>query len=172
MILSGNALGGRPSDAQRNSICYSELAHTHQALALPGLFVFLAASCRGLPLNKSPHQSPHVVMTPHHIRWYPVAEESAEGKGMNDTHPSTEIQDEPALYEIRLKGHLADRWAGWFGDVAIGLEDDGTTRLTCRVIDQAALYGLLKKVRSLGMPLLSVNRVESDKTAGGEGCLQ
>jgi hypothetical protein len=86
---------------------------------------------------------------------------------MSDTHPAIQIQDEPALYEIRLKGHLPDRWAEWFGNVAIGLEDDGTTRLTCRVIDQAALYSLLKKVRSLGMPLLSVNRIESDKTDGG-----
>ena len=91
---------------------------------------------------------------------------------MSDTHPAIQVQDEPAIYEIRLKGHLTDRWAGWFGDVAIGLEEDGTTRLTCPVIDQAALYGLLKKVRSLGMPLLSVNRVESGKIDGGEECLQ
>jgi hypothetical protein len=90
---------------------------------------------------------------------------------MSDTRPIIHIQDEAALYEIRLKGHLSDRWAGWFGDVAIGLEEDGTTRLTCPAIDQAALYGLLKKVRSLGMPLLSVNRVESGKTDGGEECL-
>ena len=80
---------------------------------------------------------------------------------MSDIQSSTRILDEPNLYEIRLKGHLTVRWAGWFGDVAIGLEDDGTTRLTCPVIDQAALYGLLKKVRNLGMPLLSVNRVEA-----------
>ena len=82
---------------------------------------------------------------------------------MSDTHPIIPIQDEPAVYEIRLKGQLADRWAGWFGDVSINLDDDGTTRLTCPVIDQAALYGLLKKVRSLGMPLLSVNRVAADQ---------
>lgn len=82
---------------------------------------------------------------------------------MSDTHPIIPIQDEPAVYEIRLKGHLADRRAGWFGDVSINLDDDGTTRLTCPVIDQAALYGLLKKVRSLGMPLLSVNRVAADQ---------
>jgi hypothetical protein len=91
---------------------------------------------------------------------------------MSDTHPSTEIQDEPALYEIRLKGHLTHRWAGWFGDVTIELEDNGDSLLTCPAIDQAALYGLLKKVRSLGLPLLSVNRVESGKTYGGEGCVR
>jgi hypothetical protein len=91
---------------------------------------------------------------------------------MNERHTSTEIQDEPAFYEIRLKGHLADRWASWFGDVSIRLEDNGETLLTSPVVDQAALYGLLKKVRSLGLPLLSVNRVESSETDGGEGCLR
>ena len=78
---------------------------------------------------------------------------------MSDTQPTTFIYNEPATYEIRLRGHLPDRWAGWFGDVAIGLDEDGTTVLTCPAIDQAALYGLLKKVRSLGLPLLAVNRV-------------
>ena len=91
---------------------------------------------------------------------------------MSETHTSPEVHDEPALYEICLKGHLADRWAGWFGDVSIRLEDNGTTLLTCPVVDQAALYGLLKKVRSLGLPLLAVNRVESGKTDGGEGCVR
>jgi hypothetical protein len=87
---------------------------------------------------------------------------------MSDTQPTIPIQDEPATYEIRVKGHLPDRWAGWFGDVAIGLAEDGTTRLTCPEIDQAALYGLLKKVRSLGLPLLSVNRIEPSQINGGE----
>ena len=77
---------------------------------------------------------------------------------MSDTHPITSILDEAATYEIRLKGHLPERWAGWFGDVAIGLEEDGTTRLTCTAIDQAALHGLLRKVRDLGLPLVSVIR--------------
>jgi hypothetical protein len=82
---------------------------------------------------------------------------------MSDTQPIFHIQHEPATYEIRLKGHLPDRWAGWFGDVVIGLDEDGTTRLTCPEIDQAALYGLLKKVRSLGLPLISVQCVDSDQ---------
>ena len=111
-------------------------------------------------------------MTSHYLRWYSVIEDNTDGHDMSDIHPAIQVQDEPAFYEIRLKGHLADRWAEWFGDVAIGLEEDGTTRLTCPVVDQAALYGLLKKVRSLGLPLLSVNRVESGKTNGGEGCLR
>jgi hypothetical protein len=87
---------------------------------------------------------------------------------MSDTQPIIHIHDEPATYEIRLKGHLPDRWGEWFGDVAIGLEEDGTTVLTCPAIDQAALYGLIKKVRSLGMPLLAVNRIERNQTHGGE----
>ena len=79
---------------------------------------------------------------------------------MSETDVSTEDHYEPGLYEIRLKGHLADRWAGWFGGMAIALEEDGSTLLTGPVVDQAALHGLLKKVRDLGMPLLSVNLVK------------
>jgi len=82
---------------------------------------------------------------------------------MSDTQPIIPISDEPATYEIRLKGHLTDQWKGWFGSVTIELQEDDATRLTCPAIDQAALYGLLKKVRSLGLPLLSVNRVDSDQ---------
>jgi hypothetical protein len=87
---------------------------------------------------------------------------------MNDTQSNTFIHDEPATYQIRLQGHLPDRWAGWFGEVTIGLVEDGTTVLTCPAIDQAALYGLLKKVRSLGLPLLAVHRVEPNPCAGSE----
>ena len=65
-------------------------------------------------------------------------------------------------YEIRLKGHLDDRWAEWFDGLTITLEEDGDTLLTGPVVDQAALHGLLKKVRDLGLPLLSVNSVEPD----------
>jgi hypothetical protein len=78
---------------------------------------------------------------------------------MSETHTLPEYYDESGLYEIRIKGHLNDRWADWFGDVTITLEDNVSTLLTCPVIDQAALHGLLKKVRDLGMPLLSVNFV-------------
>ncbi len=91
---------------------------------------------------------------------------------MTDIEPSIHVQGDPALYEIRLRGHLPDRWAGWFGEVSIRLEEDGTTLLTCPALDQAALYGLLKKVRSLGLPLLSVNHVESGKINGGKECLR
>jgi len=81
---------------------------------------------------------------------------------MNETHTSNVEHYQPGLYEIRIKGHLADRWVYWFDGLTIKLEDSGNTILTGLVIDQAALHGLLKKVRDLNMPLLSVNRVKSD----------
>jgi hypothetical protein len=69
---------------------------------------------------------------------------------------------QPKVYEIRLKGHLGLQWADWFGGMTITLEDNGDTALTGTVVDQAALFGLLKKVRDLGLPLVSVNRVMAD----------
>ena len=63
------------------------------------------------------------------------------------------------IYQIRIKGHLGRKWMDWFEDATITLEENGHTLLTCRVVDQAALHGLLKKVRDLGMPLISVNHV-------------
>jgi hypothetical protein len=70
------------------------------------------------------------------------------------------MHSEPGFYEIRIKGHLDDRWLPWFEGLNIKLEENGDTLLTGPVIDQAALYGYLKKVRDLNMPLLSVNRIK------------
>jgi hypothetical protein len=67
---------------------------------------------------------------------------------------------EPMVYQIRIKGHLGSQWTEWFEGLTITLEDNGDTLLTGSVVDQAALHGLLKKVRDLGMPLLSVIHVE------------
>ncbi len=64
------------------------------------------------------------------------------------------------VYQIRIKGHLDSQWTGWFEEMNISLDENGETLLTGPVADQSALHGLLKKVRDLGMPLLSVNRIE------------
>ena len=65
----------------------------------------------------------------------------------------------PLVWQIRIKGHLGEQWAEWFGGLAILLEEDGHTLLTGPLVDQAALHGILKKIRNLGMPLVSVNLV-------------
>ena len=77
----------------------------------------------------------------------------------NKLNPKTD-PSQPMVYQIRIKGHLGRQWTDWFGGLTITLEDNGDTLVTGPVIDQAALHGLLRKVRDLGMPLLSVNRVE------------
>jgi len=68
------------------------------------------------------------------------------------------------VYQIRIKGHLGHEWTDWFGGLSISLEANGDTLLTGPVVDQAVLHGLLKKVRDLGMPLVSVNRVQINET--------
>ena len=70
---------------------------------------------------------------------------------------------ESERYEIRLKGHLENRWANWFEGLTITALDNGETLLTGSVVDQAALHSVLRKVRDLGLPLLSVIRVEPEK---------
>ena len=78
---------------------------------------------------------------------------------MSETNNFPESYDGFGFYEIRLKGHLQRRWADRFGGVVITLEETGNTLLLCPVVDQAALHGLLKKERDLGMPLVSVNPI-------------
>jgi hypothetical protein len=82
---------------------------------------------------------------------------------MSETDALCEDQYESGLYVIRIKGHLDERWAAWFAGLSITWEGNGDTRLTGPVVDQAALHGVLKRVRDLGMPLLSVNRLEPDE---------
>jgi hypothetical protein len=68
-------------------------------------------------------------------------------------------------FEIRLEGHLDHRWASWFDAVSLANESDGTTVIQSQVADQAALHGLLQKVRDIGLPLLSLTQVEPDSPA-------
>jgi hypothetical protein len=90
---------------------------------------------------------------------------------MSDERSPKTDPGQATVYQIRLKGHLGPRWTEWFGGLTITLEDDGDTLITGPVVDQAALHGLLKKVRDLGMPLLSVNRVEPGPSASLPSCL-
>ncbi len=78
---------------------------------------------------------------------------------MSETRASTTGHYEPGLYEIRIKGYLDDRWSEWFGGLAIRLQEDGTTLLVGPIVDQAALHGVITRIRDLGLPLLSVKRV-------------
>jgi hypothetical protein len=80
---------------------------------------------------------------------------------MSERDAATEDHHKPGLYEIRIKGHLDDRWADWFEGLTITREDNGETLLRGTVIDQSVLHGLLRKVRDLGMPLVSVIHVEA-----------
>jgi hypothetical protein len=86
-----------------------------------------------------------------------------------ELNPKTD-PGQPMVYQIRIKGHLGSQWTDWFEGLTITLEEDGNTLLTGPVVDQAALHGLLKKVRDLGMPLVSVSPVEpGPPTALGTG---
>lgn len=69
----------------------------------------------------------------------------------------------PGRYEIRLKGHLDPRWASWFDGMSVTNADDGTTVIRGDVVDQSALHGLLHKVRDIGLPLVSVVRLDADQ---------
>jgi len=91
-------------------------------------------------------------MLAHHISSYvSIMSETATGG-----------HHEAGRYEIRLKGHLDSRWATWFDGLSLSSENDGTTIVSGVVADQAALHGLLHKVRDIGLPLISVTRVEPE----------
>jgi hypothetical protein len=79
---------------------------------------------------------------------------------MADTRDATTDPGQPLIYQIRIQGQLGRQWTDWFGGLTITRDDNGDTLLTGAVVDQAALHGVLKKVRDLGIPLLSVNQVE------------
>lgn len=85
----------------------------------------------------------------------------------NKRSPKTDLS-QPMVYQIRIKGHLGRQWTDWFGGLTITLENNGDTLLTGPVADQAALHGLLKKVRDLGLPLLSVVSVKPGQVDGSD----
>ena len=87
---------------------------------------------------------------------------------MSDTQASPDTRRELGQYEIRLKGHLEARWAAWFDGLSLTQESDGTTVIRGSVIDQAALHGLLSKVRDLGLPLIAVTQVDPKQMEGKE----
>ena len=78
---------------------------------------------------------------------------------MSNDISSKSDSGEPMVYQIRIRGHVGRQWTAWFGGFAIALEPNGDTLLTGAVVDQAALYGLLRTVRDLGIPLVSVSPV-------------
>jgi hypothetical protein len=113
-------------------------------------------------------------MLPHHIRFYVLIKPTnlrnaaeiqpgsrIEGSTMSDT--SAGGHQDAGRYEIRLKGHLDSRWAAWFDGLSLTNDSNGTTIISGLVADQAALHGLLQKVRDVGLPLLSVTQTEPDQ---------
>jgi hypothetical protein len=83
---------------------------------------------------------------------------------MKGNRRSNRNSDRPAIYQIILQGHLSDQWSDWFEGFTITLDERGRTILVGPVTDQAALHGLLKKIRDLGIPLVSVRRLDPDDT--------
>jgi len=81
---------------------------------------------------------------------------------MVNTHQLQPDSSQPTIYKIRIKGQLDSQWTDWFEGMTITLEEDGTTLLTGTVVDQASLHGLLKKIRDLGLILISICPGKSD----------
>jgi hypothetical protein len=90
--------------------------------------------------------------------------ENQQGKVMSKNRNLKTASDLSLVYQIRIEGHLGSQWTDWFGGMTITPEANGITVLTGILIDQSALHGLLKKLRDLGVPLLSINRIESLQT--------
>ena len=88
---------------------------------------------------------------------------------MSERDESTEDYHQPQWYEIRLKGYLDARWADWFEGMSFTHVSDGTTSLSGPLVDQAALHGVLRNVRDLGLPLLSVMEVDPKPANGSDG---
>ena len=72
----------------------------------------------------------------------------------------------PTFYEIRIQGHIENSWSSWFAGLSLDHEENGETVLRGVIVDQAALHGILMRIRDLGLPLVSVNRIKSDRARG------
>lgn len=92
-------------------------------------------------------------MTTHQVDSY--------GSTVTTNHRSA---DPEAHYEIRVAGHLAPRWSAWFDGLTVATEENGTTVIRGSVVDQAALHGLLQKLRDVGIPLVSLTQIPSNPT--------
>ena len=106
-----------------------------------------------------------MVITTHHIRAHCPSVTTDElpandaGAALDGDHTDTQ------QYEIRVKGHLGHRWAAWFDGLSVTADDDGTTVISGPVVDQAALHGLLDKLRDIGIPLVSLTQLPPDAPA-------
>ena len=87
---------------------------------------------------------------------------------MSQLRSSAENHHQLEQYEICIKGHLDGRWSHWFEGLTIALKDNGETLLSGPVVDQAALHGLLIKIRDLGLPLVSVMRIQPEQTENSD----
>lgn len=85
---------------------------------------------------------------------------------MTYQHDAKNDPNPPVVYQIKIKGHLGRQWAEWFVGLTITHDNNGDTLLSGPVVDQAALYGLLRKVRDLGLPLLAVRRLQPGQQDG------
>jgi hypothetical protein len=80
--------------------------------------------------------------------------------------PPANYRPEPPMYEIRVKGHLDQRWTAWFDGLTVTTQSDGTTALAGPIVDQAALHGLLQRLRDIGLPLISVTQTDPGDDPG------
>jgi len=110
-------------------------------------------------------QSPHVVITTHHIGAHCPSVINDDGITRSPNGASDADHTGIPQYEIRVKGHLGHRWAAWFDGMSFTALDDGTTVISGPVVDQAALHGLLHKLRDVGIPLISLTQLLPDAPA-------
>ncbi len=78
---------------------------------------------------------------------------------MIDKNNAADYSGKSLIFEIRIQGHLDERWTDWFDEATILRQENGDTLIICQLIDQAALHGLIKRIRDLGIPLVSINRL-------------